>query len=122
MDAFKYNKFNTILYCKKFAETVKFYRDILKFPVVFEKGWFTEFKITETSYVSIADEKKTSVKSSNGAGITLTFNVNDIDKTWNILQKNGIKPGSVMDHPWFSRCFYIFDPEGNRIEFWSENN
>ncbi len=78
-----------------------------------------EFKLTDTAYVSIADEKRATVKSSNGAGITLTLQVENIDETWQYLQSNGGTPGPIKEHAWGARVFYFFDPEGHRIEVWS---
>ena len=34
---------NTILYCRKWKETVAFYRDVLKLDVHFSNDWFVEF-------------------------------------------------------------------------------
>jgi catechol 2,3-dioxygenase-like lactoylglutathione lyase family enzyme len=48
---------NTILYCKEWEKTVRFYRDRLHLTVIFSTDWFVEFSLTEHSRLSIADEK-----------------------------------------------------------------
>lgn len=111
---------NTIIYCKKWGKTVHFYRKHLRFSVNYSSDWFVEFEITPESRLSVADEKHSSIKSSGGSGITLTFEVEDIESTWNNLKRNKLKPTKIEIHPWNAKVFYIKDPEGHRIEVWQE--
>ncbi len=110
---------NTILYCTAWAETVAFYRDQLGFPVTFTSDWFVEFALTDDARLSIADERRATIKSSHGAGITLTFQVFDADKTWSEFHGAGLQPTPCRTHAWGARTFYLRDPEGNRLEVWS---
>ena len=109
---------NTILYCQKWQETVNFYR-LLEFPLTFSTDWFVEFQLTGSAHLSIADERRATVKSSGGAGITLTLQVDNADDAWQWLYDKGIKLGPVKDHTWGAQVFYFFDPEGHRLEVWS---
>ena len=109
---------NTILYCRKWEETVEFYRSGLKLPVLSSTAWFVEFKLNNTSRLSVADETRTSVKSSGGKGITLSLQVDDIEQTRSALVEAGIRPTPVKE-VWGSKVIYLHDPEGNRLEFWS---
>lgn len=109
---------NTILYCSKWEETVRFYRDNLKLPVSFSTDWCVEFSLNAMSRLSIADENRASVKTSHGKGITLSWEVDRVDRAWADVQKNGLEPTAIRKHPWGARAFYLFDPEGHRIEFW----
>ena len=68
---------NTILYCHAWTETVAFYRDQLGLPITFESDWFVEFAPTGSARLSIADERRATIKSSHGAGITLTYGCKD---------------------------------------------
>ncbi|MDP2644917.1 MAG: VOC family protein, partial [Desulfobacterales bacterium] len=72
---------NMILYCKEWAKTVRFYRDQLQLPVNFSTDWFLEFRLTEISRLSIADEKRSSIKSCGGQGVTVALEVEDIEAT-----------------------------------------
>ncbi|MHC4183995.1 MAG: VOC family protein [Planctomycetota bacterium] len=110
---------NTILYCKKWQETVDFYRYCLKLPINFASDWFVEFKLTDTAHLSIADECRATIKSSGGAGITLTLQVESITKAWEYLHNNGLTLEPVREHSWGAHVFYFLDPEGHRIEVWS---
>lgn len=109
---------NVILYCRKWDQTVCFYKDLLQLPVIFSTDWFVEFRLNPASRVSIADEKRSSIKSCGGKGITLALEVEDIMAVQEYMEKIGLKPTKVSLHPWNARVFYLFDPEGHRIEIW----
>lgn len=109
---------NTILYCKKWGETVAFYRSGLKLRVTSSNDWFVEFKLNEMSRLSVADETRTSIQSSGGNGLTISLQVEDIHQTRTGLLEAGITPTPVRE-VWGAKAFYVHDPEGNRLEFWS---
>jgi len=113
---------NIILYCKKWNETVGFYRDYLRLPVNFSTDWFVEFCLNASSRLSIADEKCASIKSCCGKGITLALEVEDIGRAWENVDKSGLNPTEIRKHPWNARVFYLSDPEGHRIEIWESTN
>jgi len=112
---------NTILYCKKWDATVCFYRDGLRLPVLFSTDWFVEFGLTATSRLSIADEKRASVKGSGKAGVTISLQVGDIEVAREDAGNMGLNPTRIETHPWSARIFHIFDPEGHRIEMWQSS-
>ncbi len=117
-NTFSLKNTNTILYCKKWQETVDFYKIRLGLSITHDSDWFIEFKLTETAHISVADERRASIKSSGGAGITLALQVEDINRTWDCLRDNGLEIGQIREHPWGARVFYFYDPEGHRIEVW----
>lgn len=110
---------NTILYCKKWQETVDFYQQRLGLPINFASDWFIEFKLTDSAHISIADERRASIKSSGGVGITLALEVADAADAWQYLRNCGLDIDPVREHPWGAHVFYFHDPEGHRIEVWS---
>lgn len=109
---------NTILYCRNWRETVDFYKDQLKLPVTAALDWFVEFELNAGSRLSVADESRASIKSSGGQGVTVTFQVADIEQTQQYLHESGLQPTPIKDHAWGARVMYLYDPEGNRLEFW----
>jgi catechol 2,3-dioxygenase-like lactoylglutathione lyase family enzyme len=109
---------NTILYCKKWQETIAFYRDRLKLLVISSNEWFVEFKLNEMSRLSVADETRTSIKSGDGKGITISLQVSDIEQMRAELMDAGITPTPIKE-VWGSKAIYVHDPEGNRLEFWA---
>ncbi len=110
---------NTILYCRKWKKTVEFYRDTIKLPVYHEKEWFVEFHLTGNSFLSIADASLTSIKSADGDGITLSWQVKDIELTYRWLHELDVETSPIKPI-WGARSFYFFDPEGHRIEIWAQ--
>jgi len=109
---------NIILYCKRWNDTVAFYRDALRFPIKFLNEWFVEFSLNHAASLSVADEEKSSIKSCSGKGITISLKIDDITTMYSSLEKAGLHPTPIKKI-WGSKLFYIFDPEGNRVEFWS---
>ncbi|MFK5952515.1 MAG: VOC family protein [Desulfobacterium sp.] len=109
---------NTILYCNRWKETVAFYVLDLKLTVLLDKKWFVELKLTDSARLSIADAAKSSIKSSNGRGITISMAVDDIEQTRLTFLKRKLAPTNIKSC-WGSSVFYLYDPEGNRLEFWS---
>ena len=101
---------------------MEFYRHGLGLSVNFESDWFVEFHLGGTAYLSIADERRASVNSAAGQGLTLALQVEDSDAAWRRLQDKGLQPGPVKDHAWGARVFYFFDPEGHRLEIWSPHS
>ncbi|MBS3754858.1 MAG: VOC family protein [Desulfobacterales bacterium] len=107
---------NTILYCKQWEQAVAFYKERLGLQVNFSNDWFVEFRLTGGSRISIADETRASVKSCGGKGFTLALEVKDIDSVWADMEKSGIGPADIKNHPWGA----FYDPEGHRIEIWQD--
>lgn len=109
---------NFILYCKRWSQTVDFYNNKLDLPINFQNDWFVEFIIDDSSRLSIADENRASVKSCRGTGITISLKTEDINVLIKQLETNKLNIPPIKKHPWGALCFFIYDPEGNRIEFW----
>jgi len=109
---------NTILYCDNYEQAVKFYRDILLLPVNHKNDWLVEFKLFAQTFLSIADTKRTTIKSSKGNGITISLKVENIDQVHAWFYEQGIIVSEISS-VWGSKAFYLSDPEGHRIELWA---
>jgi len=109
---------NTILYCKKWSETVAFYKSGLKLPITSSNDWFVEFRLNPTARLSVADDSRASIKSNHGNGITIGLQVEDVETTRSQLIQAGLCPTEIRE-VWGAQVIYIHDPEGNRIEFWA---
>jgi catechol 2,3-dioxygenase-like lactoylglutathione lyase family enzyme len=112
---------NTILYCDKWEESVSFFRDILDFGVSFSNDWFIEFELGDGSFLSIANARRATIPSSAGAGLTLSWRVVSLQETHRSLVEAGAEPAEIHTR-WGASAFHIIDPEGHRIEFWSDLN
>ena len=109
---------NTILYCDQWAATVAFYRDRLQLSVTYANDWFVEFQLGTTSYLSIADHRRATIRSANGDGVTLSWQVADLPAAAQQLQDVAIDCSAIAKR-WGADVLYFHDPEGNRIELWS---
>jgi catechol 2,3-dioxygenase-like lactoylglutathione lyase family enzyme len=109
---------NTILYSDRWSELVDFYRTGLGLRTTMERDWFIEFELHPGAHVSVADAHRASIASGDGAGVTLSWRVDDAAATRDRLVRNGIDASPIQNR-WGSPGFFVFDPAGNRIEFWS---
>lgn len=112
-------RFNTILYCHKWSETVHFYETQLGLTAVFRNDWFVEFQIRDHCFVSVANAAHATIAAVNGQGITLTLNVENLEEIHYYLQSQGLNPTAIRPR-WGAKLFYCHDPEGHRLEFWRE--
>ncbi len=112
---------NTILYCHYWQETVHFYKQQIHLPVVFENDWFVEFELTASSFLSVANAARTSIQAVEGKGITLTWQVANLEQVHQHLAAQAIETTPIRDK-WGARVFYCYDPEGHRIEFWANTD
>lgn len=113
------NTSNIIFYCDRWNDTVSFYQNILKLDITFSNDWFVEFELNKLARLSVADSKHSTIKSAKGQGCTLSLNVCDLNMVHTDMLSKGADPSPVKKL-WGSKVFYVFDPEGNRIEFWEE--
>ena len=110
---------NTILYCRRWAATVQFYRDQLRLPVAFENDWFVEFQLNAAAYLSVADAARASIAAVDGQGITLAWQVHNLEAVRAHLLEQGIA-ATPLRRRWDAWVFYCHDPEGHRLEFWAD--
>lgn len=118
MAFFGIHRTNTILYCRQWQGTVAFYRDLLDLRVNHATDWLVEFELAKNQFISIADAARSSIPSVNGMGITLSWQVADLEEAHRNLQHRGIETGPILLR-WDAQVFYFHDPEGHRIELWS---
>ena len=112
---------NTIIYCADFPAMVSFYRDLLGLRPTFTKDdWFIELKVCEGCHLSLAAAAHCTIPAALGQGLTLSWRVTDLAGWRNRLLAHGATPTPITNHSWRAPYFYVRDPEGNRIEFWSE--
>ncbi|HEX6254425.1 MAG TPA: VOC family protein [Euzebyales bacterium] len=110
---------NTILYCERWPETVEFYGSHLGLTVLARRDWFVEFALGADSALSVADASRTTIEPVEGQGITLSWRVADLAATRTRLVDNGLELTPVR-RVWDAVACYLFDPEGHRIELWSD--
>lgn len=109
---------NTILYCRDWRAAADFYGSVLGLARTFSNDWFAEFEVAPGASVSIADAARTSIEPGGGKGITLSLRVSDLAAERARLADRGAAPGPVRRR-FGSEVFDVWDPEGNRLEFWA---
>ena len=112
---------NTILYCSRWSDTVAFYRDVIGLDSTVHNDWFVEFDLHNDTHLSVADAAHTTVDPSHGAGLTLSWNVDDLDATCARLADRGVNVPAQIRR-WGALAVFVRDPEGNRIELWEAEN
>ena len=110
---------NTVLYCRHYAQTLAFYGEVLCLPRGFVSDWFVEFKVAREAFLSVADQRRASIDSAHGKGLTLTFRVEDVRVSHEQLRARGATPTAPGPRPWGAEGFLLHDPEGTRIEIWA---
>jgi catechol 2,3-dioxygenase-like lactoylglutathione lyase family enzyme len=121
MHAVKVDRANTVLYCDEWVATVVFYREVLGFEVEHETDWFVEFRVAGDAYLSIADARRATIDAVAGKGITLTLHTSALAETRAYLEGDGVA-ATPITRRWGAEVFYCHDPEGHRIEFWSQQS
>jgi catechol 2,3-dioxygenase-like lactoylglutathione lyase family enzyme len=112
---------NTIIYCRHWAETVSFYRDVLGLPGQSLTEWLVEFEMSPDARLSVADETRTTIRSAGGTGITITIEVRDAHRARQCFETKGCNPGVLRVGKLGGDAFFMHDPEGTRLEFWSKS-
>lgn len=112
---------NTILYCRRWDATVAFYRDALRLPVTHSTDWFVEFRLTDGAYLSVADASRATIADVEGQGITLSWRVADVSAARRRLVDRGLAPSDERT-VWGATACYLVDPEGHRIELWTDDS
>lgn len=114
---FAVQRTNTILYCAQWATTVAFYRDQLGLPITHATDWFIEFQLGEQAFLSIADQARATIRSADGAGLTLSWQVTNLVAIQQRLHDLGIAT-TPLKKKWGAQVLYFHDPEGHRLELW----
>lgn len=113
---------NTIIYCKNWPDSVHFYRDVLKLAISFQKDdWFIEFVVNGAAHLSIADAARCTIPPGSGVGLTLSFFVQDLRAAQATFTEHNVASTEIKAQGWRAPYFYVHDPEGTRIEFWTRN-
>jgi catechol 2,3-dioxygenase-like lactoylglutathione lyase family enzyme len=119
MPALAIQRSNTILYCRRWTETLHFYREGLCLPVCHETDWLVELRLAPAAFLSVADERRARIKSAGGQGLTLSWQVPELRAARDQLRARGLDPGPIRPHAWGAMVCYLRDPEGHRIELWT---
>lgn len=111
------------VYVKNMEEMVRFYNQILEFPVVrywrYSDGDGTQINVGG-NLIELFSKGRRNYSNKNFHGnVSLSVKVNDVYKFYDKMKKKNITLGDLIENPWGDASFYIIDPEGNRLAFFS---
>ncbi|MDU0073960.1 MULTISPECIES: VOC family protein [Bacillus] len=113
-----------------FKESVEFYKDLLGLPIswlekemeyaLFDNGETKIELLSRENMAEIVGEERKSLDGDAQSRFLLQFKVEDVDKTYEYLHKQGIK---CVNEPhdrqeWRARVAHFRDPDNNLIEIY----
>lgn len=111
----------TILLCRHWLATVRFYREDLGLPVLADNDWYVEFRITSEASLSVTDAARASTVHVAGQGTTLSWRVSNLAEARKRLADRSVQPSGIRTVT-NAAVFYVTDPEGHRVEIWSTDH
>ena len=111
------------IYVKSMEEMVRFYNQILEFPVVrywrYSDGNGTQINLGGNLIELFSKHKHNYYDKSFNGNVSLSVKVKDVYKFYDKMKKKNIQLGELIENPWGDASFHIVDPEGNRLAFFS---
>lgn len=103
------------------AKCKAFYERHFAARVVFDCGWYVNLRIGGDGDSIQFMEPQDGMPRFGGAGVTLNFQVGDVDAEYERLTSEGLEVVMPLeDHPWGDRGFAVVDPIGNSVYLYSE--
>jgi len=109
-------------FCTTDVEKCKdFYQRHFSARIEFDCGWYVNMRIGSSGASVQFMQPQGEIPAFQGAGVTLNFNVMDVDAEYERLTGEGLEVAMPLeDHPWGDRGFSIVDPIGNAVYIYSE--
>ena len=118
----KCTQFYPVIMTDKVEETVRFYRDHLRFEPTFESDWYVHLRSTEDEAVNIAvlDGGHPTIPASGRgrvSGLIINFEVEDVDAVFDNITEAGLPMLlPIRDEDFGQRHFITQDPNGVLID------
>tara|TARA_B100000212_G_scaffold9485_1_gene7003 strand:+ start:4237 stop:4764 length:528 start_codon:yes stop_codon:yes gene_type:complete len=111
------------VYVNNMKEMVRFYNQILEFPVVrywrYSDGDGTQIDLGG-NLIELFSKGKRNYSNKNYYGsVSVSIKVADVNKLYDKFCKKNITLGELIENPWGDSSFHVIDPEGNRLVFFS---
>ena len=111
----------TWLYYKDILSMQRFYEEVLGLEIVADQGWTKIYKVTNTGYVGLVDERRGMHQFTEDKGVTVSFILDDLESWFDYVSEHqpfelrstemGIEPENRY------QAFVGYDPEGYYLEF-----
>ena len=111
------------IYVSNMKEMVRFYNQIMEFPVVrywrYSDGDGTMMDIGG-NIIELFSKGRRNFSDKNFYGnVSLSIKVKDVYKLYEKFQMKNIQLGELIENEWGDSSFAVIDPEGNRLVFFS---
>jgi len=109
-------------FCTNDVEKCKdYYQRHFGARIEFDCGWYVNMRIGSANASIQFMQPQGEMPTFQGAGVTLNFNVQDVDAEYERLTGEGLEVAMPLDdHPWGDRGFSVVDPIGNAVYIYSE--
>ena len=88
--------------------------------MVFSNDMFVELGIGMNTFLGLLDCARCRGKEVNNTGMVLSFRVDNLEETYKIMERKGIRPSPIRGHSWGAMLFEVKDPENRSLEFWQK--
>jgi predicted enzyme related to lactoylglutathione lyase len=108
----------TFFYYRDLPAAMRFYEDVLGFPLAIDQGWCKIYRICPGAHVGLVDEAKGMNKWQARKPVQLCIRVPDVDAWYGYAQEQGLDGLSELfiNDQIGIRAFVFNDPEGYQIE------
>ena len=111
----------TWLYHRNVLGMEEFYQNVLGLELVADQGWTKIYKVSETGFIGLVDERRGMNKFSEKKAVTVSFIIDDLDGWFDYVSKNDsfeLRSEEVSEGPDGKyRAFVGYGPEGYFLEF-----
>ena len=111
------------IYIKNMEEMVRFYNQILEFPVVrywrYSDGDGTQIDLGGNIIELFSKGSRNYANKNYYGNVSLSVKVKNVYNLYDKFKKKNIELGELIENPWGDASFHVVDPEGNRIAFFS---
>lgn len=111
------------IYVKNMEEMVRFYNQILEFPVVrywrYSDGNGTQINLGGNLIELFSKHRHNYYDKSFNGNVSLSVKVSNVYNFYEKMRKKNIQLGELIENPWGDASFHMTDPEGNRLAFFS---
>ena len=107
---------------EKVSETRDFYIKYLGARLTFDCGWYINLQFgNDSATLQFMSPQKPEHKLSKACGLIYNFSVDDVDKEYDRVTKDGLTIGTPLnDAPWGDRYFIVIDPIGIALYFYKQ--
>jgi catechol 2,3-dioxygenase-like lactoylglutathione lyase family enzyme len=113
---------HVLIYVSDVKRAVRFYRDRLGFQIIEEEKGYARLRSPRSnSTIGLHHLRGRKRPSQRQGGITLYFEVKNLDQLCRKLASEGVKIGQMPeDMPWGWRHAYLRDPDGHELSlYWA---